>query len=1112
MNVLVADFPSSNEIHITANDQVDPDSLGEYEVDPSCSVVVSSTEDCQYTFTPQPADCLKPDIFFDQLFGVSNAVIYLTEHVLVTTDNHFADGIMDVCTQNATYNVKNLDTLYVSELSYLSFDAGSVASVLHSHKNKTFNLTVEGEVSFAGHTYDVTANRSANITHGAWDIKGTLQTSAATVSDLIGSNSFVPLSYIIPAIRALNLGNLPLSNVIFQGKFNATAKAVRVSFDVVFAAMNNPTFLVSFTKKKNDSNWDSIFHIASETSEVDLSSALNAIAGIDISSVPVLSSISVSKFRIVYSTASINNTIIAYPTVDLKKLLPLKKGITVAFMFTAGGDSHNVTIRIVNIKTIIFQFASTNGLKLMDLLGPLKDKLTSMSFPVGLSPTTVLNWKIKGVLLNGENKTAVLSVGAPGDLVLIPGSLVLEDFTLKLTVTASNGQKNVTVGANTTWTVGQLSFSLAISKNFASQAFIAEARPNLRIPFGSLIEKFALALVPTPLEQYIKSAGLTGFEITEPYIKMHLGSTKAVNLKGKAEIGKWTNSRVEVIMGEYSGSKVMAAGIMLGAMPISDVIKAISGLNAANVPGITLLDNTQIAIVMASQFVPKAAQELQFSDVSLKNMQVSDGIELVGIFKYPDPCDTLCLIAKKLLGKDTTFIVKGKVQTDSMKLSVTLPTSINIIDGASINGVGFEMEVGPLRNAIALKGSLVLTQPPLTFNGAFGLSTSGAYLEMSSVGMWRKPFGLQFLEVGNMNFRVAITPDPVLISAIEFGGQVRLGKIDDESVTCIEAAGYVGVDRVVPANSYVFFKINVLTLNAILEAFGANVNLPKPIAEMGFPEGVEVSYASATKSLPNGIVIPRGFFLRGLLKIMFFEVSADISLDLNGILADMRVTPFKLGNNLVSVTGKDASLGPRLLVDLRWNPPRAEIIIEGRLAVLGISQAVNVTINTKGFNFEIEGKLLNLFEAYFAVTAAYSNPATASFQVKGEFRSQIMQTLEAKVKSALDDYRKKANRAIEAEQKKVDAAKAKFDKANNVIKSKKDSVNKAKAEFEKAEKALNSAKNWLNSKERAFDNAMKSLNSKKTAVNNAQKKFDSAVNALKKKEGSCPSSCRKSKN
>ena len=124
-----------------------------------------------------------------------------------------------------------------------------------------------------------------------------------------------------------------------------------------------------------------------------------------------------------------------------------------------------------------------------------------------------------------------------------------------------------------------------------------------------------------------------------------------------------------------------------------------------------------------------------------------------------------------------------------------------------------------------------------------------------------------------------------------------------------------------------------MTIPTILKAFAVTPPLPQPLHEIGFPKGVNVSFGKKPKMLPNGLTVPSGFFLSGLVKILFFEVLADIKLALNGIFIDMSVKPFNIGNGLVIVSGRTHKMGPRVFTDIGYSPPKAFIKIEGTIEV-----------------------------------------------------------------------------------------------------------------------------------------------------------------------------------
>ena len=61
----------------------------------------------------------------------------------------------------------------------------------------------------------------------------------------------------------------------------------------------------------------------------------------------------------------------------------------------------------------------------------------------------------------------------------------------------------------------------------------------------------------------------------------------------------------------------------------------------------------------------------------------------------------------------------------------------------------------------------------------------------------------------------------------------------------IKIVGYFGIDVNRPRDNYVYASINAFTIAKVFEAFElGEPNLPKFVADTGFPEGITVAYST----------------------------------------------------------------------------------------------------------------------------------------------------------------------------------------------------------------------------------------------------------------------------
>ena len=734
------------------------------------------------------------------------------------------------------------------------------------------------------------------------------------------------------AVKTLGLDSILLNNLTLTASYSGRGFAVRFAFQGLSKTFGNP--FIQITMNKINANSQNCVTITASFTDMKIATSFKTLTGLDISFIPVIGKLNFTKLDMIFSTKDLGFPLIDYNSDDLQKLTPVYSGI----QLKADVKSNNklTKVKIILSKTKILFKIIDGSISVTEFI----DNAASMiGLPPKFSLQSFLEVKISMFEYDSRTKIFILPVMISKPLIFVPKSVELHHATIVFTKRLGNNP-SIGVDFSSVWRLGQYDIPLTIKKPTDMKLFIAESNPKIDLPFGEMMKQFVVTILPIgPLKDAVKSIGLEIFYIRDPHVRIIFAKGLVLTVKGTTVIGMWDKCNVEVLLGQIGGAFVMATGIEMKDVSITELVSKMTKnhVNLARLPGSSILDNTEVAITMSSQNVPKIHEHMQFSIDSVSNTDILNGVTVVTALKFPKSCrshDQGCLVAKRLLGADAQLVLRGRLYIDSVELSATIPNEIQVFKGANITDCGLQVEAGKSRNAIGIKGSLKLKDPDLNFKGSIGLSMTGVFLQMSMAGTWRKPFGVTFLAVGDLNLRIAIMPDPILLSSIEFGGKAEIGLLDNRRAVPINTTLYFGLDRISVIENYFYGKISSLTIPSILKAFAFTSTLPKPLYEIGFPKGVNVSFAHKTKMLPNGVLIPRGFFLSGIVKILFFEANADIRLNMNGIFINMSVKPFNIGNGLVVVSGRSHNMGPRVFTDIRWiNPPKALINIEGKVQV-----------------------------------------------------------------------------------------------------------------------------------------------------------------------------------
>ena len=1088
--------------------------LQKYEIKPGCDAEVKMAESCSITFISEPDACLTVTDLTEKLLGKNSD---MASKILSAMPSGVSlkSAEVDRCLKTFDMSI-GVQTNYTLVKDIVTLNGVHIwVKLFLKPPNLYFNIT--GIWMMQNFRFSVSVVRSSDgIDISGVQIPLSAQTSLSNIIFAVG-NKFIPVTQVQDVVSKIRFDAVVVSQVSLISRFVNNSSALRISFTILDASLGNPMVHLTLVKS-NTATPSTGATIACKFRNIRLSSLLKRLVRIDISGVPILGTSTFQNLAMILSTTNLETPIIDYNDPYFSELVPVGQGLQMVTEIKFTSQSSIVKVKLAITRTLIeFRVLGDSGLSVKKFIEMLIINLGNISLPPKFNLNKFMSVKLVSFEYDSSTKTYTLPVVLPESIIFVPKAVELENATIIFKVRRIPLSTGIQI--QSMWELGSLSIPLNISKPLGLSVFCAVSRPPVEIPFGAMIKQFLVGILPSgPLETAVKKAGFDGFYVKQPYLKIYLVSNRhvVVRLSGTAVIGVWDKCQVEILLGQVREAFVMATGIVLENVPITQLIYKVTDkrIDLRNIPGASILDNTDVAISMASQNVPKTQKYMQFSIPALGDVEILDGVILMTSFKFPADCknDIGCTVFKRLIGPDAQLVLKGRLFIATVYIAATVPTQIQLFKGVNISDVGLELEAGPTRNSIGIWGTLKLRNPPLTFIGSFGISTGGVFLQMSMAGLWRKPFEIPVLAVGDLHLRVAVSPLPGFITVIEFGGRGMIGSLDNSRAKLINVSMYFGIDQVSPLENFFYGSATPFTIKSILEAFGKSVSLPRALSNSGFPKGVNVSFAMKTKVLPNGVTVVRGFFMQGMIKILSFEASADLKINLNGFWINLTVKPFNIANGLIAISGRSATSGPRILVDVGWNPPRAYIIIEGSVQILRIRSTTNVTISTRGISFEVSGAFLGLFEAGLKVTTRHSNVKTADFQVSGYFTQSLLQTLEREAQKALNEYKQRADRAINSAKDKVNNAKKAFDRAADNIASLRGKVYNQKAKCDAAIRSLESKKRYFEDKKKIFDDASAKLRSARNKLSEKQRDYDDAVKkrADKLKKG-CPSDCRKSK-
>ena len=201
--------------------------------------------------------------------------------------------------------------------------------------------------------------------------------------------------------------------------------------------------------------------------------------------------------------------------------------------------------------------------------------------------------------------------------------------------------------------------------------------------------------------------------------------------------------------------------------------------------------------------------------------------------------------------------------------------------------------------------------------------------------MWHNAFGLKFLSFGNAHAGATIIPESGTLQALSLGGTIYIGTNPGKELVL---KAYGGFNFANPLTNYFYGKVNHATIASILAAFGvSNVNLPRVLAQSGFPKGLESSFSLVQTVPVPGVVIPAGYKLNGTINILGYTLSVLFYIDLPAKAMGMSIemSPLNLAGGLIRMyrSATDTTHGPILKASFVLSPLKISVSASGYLSV-----------------------------------------------------------------------------------------------------------------------------------------------------------------------------------
>ena len=951
-------------------------------------------------------------------------------------------------------------------LDTISYECDSTKLSITAHQDGTQTI-IPGVMSVSKAELSVTVNTNdlsdVNVVFNAdWSVAGahihieaTYEDSTTTVTGTLpesGSVDFVRLIYDLTDgdVSGLLGDSLIISDLIAQGIIDESGDAI---FTMSATSGNAKGYVIFQVPSEGEAQ----FAVAIEAADIHLAAVVREITRgkADISSVPYFGSATIPGVGVSYSSADIEG-IPEYLFANSPLLSvngdTLARGVTAYVLFSFSDEPIAVT---VEAKAITFTPPSS-AVSVRGFMNSIPGiNINNIPLPPGARDIFSLN--VADFEIDLETNTVDVTVVYPGTFRYFDGLLSIRDV---MVVVVLEGQ-DVSLEFLGKVDIGGMTMLAGVEQNADDKyQFFATGE---RLPLSGIASQLHAMALPDELSFLTDS--LPSISIRDPTLTYVLDSNpQQVQIGGTPVIAGFSTIQMNAVIIRQPAQTLLVQGYEIGSINLISFLNKLTGRNFDN--WAILNQDVQAALLISPMTLPN----VELMGETLSTFDVRKGVSLQATMSLPPNCrsDAFCAVVQTFLGEDVSLSLQGAYESpDSISLIAGVD-NINLGSGVVLSETGLELRVSKGTTNAGVVGVIDLSNPDITLAGRIFLGLSGVTLEMSLTGCWNNAFGADFLDICNILGAVSLVPGvPSPLTGIQVGGMVRLGY--DTCGSQIVGSGYIGLDVVNPTNNYYYVNIeNEVTMQSLMRSFCIDFNVPRPLAESGFPRGFMSSFSLLGVDLPQvSLSIPQGFRYSGTINILGLEATTNVTISLpQGLEYAVELPPLNVGNGLLTMTASrnDRSRGPFMRIDLDLLPtPNVDIEASGYLNVLGISVDTRLVITNEKFEFSIEGRMLNLFEASLLVSASYGNIAQSHFRVRGSFTNNLYSTIERKIREVIQASVDEATGAISGAQRDVDRARGSFDDAQRELRNAQNEVNSAKGAFDSANGELRKARDKVNS-------------------------------------------------
>lgn len=610
---------------------------------------------------------------------------------------------------------------------------------------------------------------------------------------------------------------------------------------------------------------------------------------------------------------------------------------------------------------------------------------------------------------------------------------------------------------------------------------------------GTLVGRSEVGGLPIkPLKDFPQLGEISQIELLNPRIEAGAKfGGQFIGLSGQAKaLGGVFDA--DVRLSSNKDGKAVRIDLGMGTKRISDIIKELHG---------TIFDDIEL---YDARVVITTGDEYD----ELREVTYKQGFNVYGKAFLDGPLKPV----GELTGLDerASVMLFAAVPLDPRQavFKVDIPTGLVIKqDVAAFKNLSLEIGGLPLPG-IAMVGAVTIKpspkDDPLTLFGRMKVGIEDALFAATLKGMWRNPFGLNGLSIGNLAGQIGI--DYALLASsglpenIGLAGSLQLGK------ATMDLAGKVAVKN--SEETMLVGALAHLELADLVATLGQMVNKPIPTDNLPLVALDDLSVYVVPKSTNIGeIQYKEGIGAGCAFRLPNFTARGKFHMNSTSISADGYCSRLKFGPILISGAGPDKTYGtlddgPTLQVDISLLKQR--IYLSGLLEIEGfLKSQTEIDMSLKEMVFSFDTKVVNVFDAYVLGRIGLLKDPDVYLLI--DFRSEFMNFVQKRVDEELTKFQKKAaadlsqaqanvrelNKQIDDFDRQINARKAEIVRLQKVIDgmtaAAKQRIDSARADVEKKRRELDGINNQA---QREIDEARRKVDAEQQKVNGLRGQID----------------------